>query len=194
MGETRQVTVAVSVDDAGGDTRITGHARFLQTDFGVKPYSKLGALKVKDEVEMNVVVTLSSACYAGARGGRVPPLCRRRRAVPTVHFGIELLAAGDWCAVTASLAEVTAALARHRPKITRPKHFRRRVLTQLRCRGRRTIPYRRDTRWWTPQRVTVYLGIDARASSPPDDVRGVAISDRLSLRLKRARIGGSGVG
>lgn len=61
MGETRQVTVAVSVDDAGGDTRITGHARFLQTDFGVKPYSKLGALKVKDEVEMNVVVTLSSA-------------------------------------------------------------------------------------------------------------------------------------
>ena len=61
MGATRPVTLDVAVDDADGATRFTGKTRFLQTDFGVKPYSKMGALKVKDEIDMNIVLTLPQA-------------------------------------------------------------------------------------------------------------------------------------
>ena len=53
-GKTRPVTLALTVD---GD-QVTGTTSFLQTDFGVKPYSKLGALKVKDEIDLTVVLTL----------------------------------------------------------------------------------------------------------------------------------------
>ena len=39
--------------DAGDDGRLTGSARFKQTDWGIKPYSALfGTLKVADEVEV----------------------------------------------------------------------------------------------------------------------------------------------
>ena len=61
MGATRPVTLDVAVDDTDGAIRITGKTRFLQTDFGVKPYSKMGALKVKDEIDMNIVLTLPRA-------------------------------------------------------------------------------------------------------------------------------------
>ncbi|MGI9033239.1 MAG: YceI family protein [Acidimicrobiales bacterium] len=57
-GNTRPVTLDVNVDDSGGQTRLTGTAQLVQSDFGVKPYSKLGALKVKDPVDMQVIVTL----------------------------------------------------------------------------------------------------------------------------------------
>jgi polyisoprenoid-binding protein YceI len=58
VGRTRPVTLKLTVEDAPEETRITGTARFPQTGFGIKPYSKLGALKVKDEVDMNIVLTL----------------------------------------------------------------------------------------------------------------------------------------
>ena len=48
----------VTLDVTTEDTRISGTTRFAQTSFGIKPYSKLGALKVKDEVDMHIVLTL----------------------------------------------------------------------------------------------------------------------------------------
>lgn len=60
-GNTRPVTLDVSVDDAGGQSKLTGKTTIVQTEFGVKPYSKLGALKVKDPVDMQIVVTLPSS-------------------------------------------------------------------------------------------------------------------------------------
>lgn len=61
MGNTRPVTLDLNVDDGGEETRITGTTQLVQTDFGVKPYSKLGALKVKDPVDLQIVLTLPSA-------------------------------------------------------------------------------------------------------------------------------------
>jgi len=61
VGNTKPVTLAVTVEDAGGETKVTGRAKLTQTDFGVKPYSKMGALKVKDDVDMQIVLTLPSA-------------------------------------------------------------------------------------------------------------------------------------
>ena len=60
-GTTRPVTLEVTVDDAGGQATMTGTTTIVQTEFGVKPYSKLGALKVKDPVDLKVVVNLPSA-------------------------------------------------------------------------------------------------------------------------------------
>ncbi len=40
---------------------MTGKTQLQQTDFGVKPYSKMGALKVKDAVDMQIVLALPSA-------------------------------------------------------------------------------------------------------------------------------------
>jgi polyisoprenoid-binding protein YceI len=48
--------------DAGEDGRLTGSARFKQTDWGIKPYSALfGTLKVTDEVEVGIDAKLPSA-------------------------------------------------------------------------------------------------------------------------------------
>lgn len=60
-GNTRPVTLEVSVEDAAGETRLTGRTTLVQSDFGVKPYSKLGALKVKDPVDLEFSVALPSA-------------------------------------------------------------------------------------------------------------------------------------
>ncbi len=60
-GNTKPVTLAVNVADAGGEAKVTGSTKLTQTDFGVKPYSKMGALKVKDEVDLQIVLTLPSA-------------------------------------------------------------------------------------------------------------------------------------
>ena len=60
-GGTRPVTLDVSVQDGPSETRLTGKTSLTQTDFGIKPYSKLGVLKVKDVVEVEVTVTLPSA-------------------------------------------------------------------------------------------------------------------------------------
>lgn len=61
VGNTKPVTLAVNVADAGSETKVTGTTKLTQTDFGVKPYSKMGALKVKDEVDIQIAVTLPSA-------------------------------------------------------------------------------------------------------------------------------------
>lgn len=58
-GSTNPITVDLIVDEATEHT-VTGTTKLQQTDYGIKPYSKLGALKVKDEVEMTVVLTLPS--------------------------------------------------------------------------------------------------------------------------------------
>jgi len=60
-GNTKPVTLAVTVEDGPGGTKVTGTTKLTDSDFGVKPYSKMGALKVKDEVDMQIVLTLPSA-------------------------------------------------------------------------------------------------------------------------------------
>lgn len=60
-GTTRPVTLDVTVEESAGEARFTGKAAVIQTDFGIKPYSKLGALKVKDQVDVEVSFTLPSA-------------------------------------------------------------------------------------------------------------------------------------
>ncbi len=61
LGNSKPVSLDVSVEDGAGTSVLTGKTRLIQTDFGVKPYSKMGALKVKDEVDMQIVLTLPSA-------------------------------------------------------------------------------------------------------------------------------------
>jgi len=60
-GNTQPITLQVTVEDAGGETRLTGRTQLTHSAFGVKPYSKMGALKVKDEVDLQFVVNLPAA-------------------------------------------------------------------------------------------------------------------------------------
>ncbi|MEO7836828.1 MAG: YceI family protein [Acidimicrobiales bacterium] len=60
-GQTRPVTLDVDVQDVAGEARISGKTAVVQSEFGVKPYSKLGALKVKDHVDLAIQLTLPSA-------------------------------------------------------------------------------------------------------------------------------------
>ena len=58
-GQTRPVTLAVRMDDSSGNPIVRATAAIVQTEFGIKPYSAmLGALKVKDVVELSVEVRL----------------------------------------------------------------------------------------------------------------------------------------
>lgn len=59
-GNTKVITLSVTLQASPDETQATAKTQFKQTDFGVKPYSKLGALKVKDEVDMQIVVTIPS--------------------------------------------------------------------------------------------------------------------------------------
>lgn len=63
VGNTRPVTLDVTVDGAGAgaQAKLTGRTTIVQTEFGVKPYSKLGALKVKDPIDLQIVLTLPPA-------------------------------------------------------------------------------------------------------------------------------------
>ena len=60
-GQTSPVTLDVTVQDGPGETRLTGRTGLAHSNFGIKPYSKLGALKIKDEVEIEIQLTLPSA-------------------------------------------------------------------------------------------------------------------------------------
>lgn len=60
MGNTKPVTLEVMVEENGSETRVSGKTTVVQTEFGVKPYSKMGALKVKDPVDIQVELTLPS--------------------------------------------------------------------------------------------------------------------------------------
>ena len=58
----RQVRAASATGQPGGSGSYHATGTIRQTDFGIKPYSGfLGALKVKDAVEVDVDVDLSSA-------------------------------------------------------------------------------------------------------------------------------------
>ena len=57
MGRRQPVSFDLELDDG----RLTGSATVRQSDFGMKPYTALfGTLKVADEVEVTVAVTLQS--------------------------------------------------------------------------------------------------------------------------------------
>jgi polyisoprenoid-binding protein YceI len=60
-GSTKPVTLDVTVQDTGGDVKLVGKTALTHSNFGVKPYSKLGALKIKDEVDLAIELTLPSA-------------------------------------------------------------------------------------------------------------------------------------
>lgn len=60
-GQTSPVTLDVTVQDTGGDVKLSGRTALNHSDFGVKPYSKLGALKIKDGVDLAIELTLPSA-------------------------------------------------------------------------------------------------------------------------------------
>jgi polyisoprenoid-binding protein YceI len=58
-GKSGQVTLNLNVNDNG---TVTGNTSFNQSQFGIKPFSAmLGALKVKDNVEVSVEVKLPTA-------------------------------------------------------------------------------------------------------------------------------------
>jgi polyisoprenoid-binding protein YceI len=60
-GQSRQVTLDLAMQPESGAVRITGRVPVRQTDFGVKPFTAMmGALKVKDEVDVGFDVTLPS--------------------------------------------------------------------------------------------------------------------------------------
>jgi polyisoprenoid-binding protein YceI len=53
-GTTKPVTLEVAVEEEGGEAVMTARTAVIQTEFGVKPYSKMGALKVKDQVDLEI--------------------------------------------------------------------------------------------------------------------------------------------
>ena len=60
-GSTRPVTLDLNVQDGPSETKLTGRTKLAHSDFGIKPYSKMGVLKIKDEVDVEVTVSLPSA-------------------------------------------------------------------------------------------------------------------------------------
>ena len=60
-GQSRQVALDLTMQPDSGAVRIKGRVPVRQTDFGVKPFTAMmGALKVKDEVDVGVDVSLPS--------------------------------------------------------------------------------------------------------------------------------------
>ncbi len=60
-GTTKPVTLEVEIDEGGSEAVLTARTAIVQTDFGVKPYSKMGALKVKDQIDLEIKLGLPSA-------------------------------------------------------------------------------------------------------------------------------------
>jgi polyisoprenoid-binding protein YceI len=59
--QSRQVTLDLEMQPDGGAAHLKGRVPIVQSNFGVKPFSAMmGALKVKDEVEVDLDVTLPS--------------------------------------------------------------------------------------------------------------------------------------
>jgi polyisoprenoid-binding protein YceI len=59
--QTRQVTLDLRLQPDGGNARLTGKVPIVQSSFGVKPFTAMmGALKVRDEVEVELDVKLPS--------------------------------------------------------------------------------------------------------------------------------------
>jgi polyisoprenoid-binding protein YceI len=60
-GQTRPVTLDLTIEPDGDAVRLKGRIPVRQTDFGIKPFTAmLGALKVKDDVEVDLDVRLPS--------------------------------------------------------------------------------------------------------------------------------------
>jgi polyisoprenoid-binding protein YceI len=58
-GQSKPVTLNLTADDGG---KVTGDTSFQQTQFGIKPFSAMmGALKVKDNVDVSIEVQLPTA-------------------------------------------------------------------------------------------------------------------------------------
>ena len=61
-GRTQPATIAATASDGGSQTEVTGKATVVQSAFGIKPYSAmLGALKVRDDIEIEIACTHPSA-------------------------------------------------------------------------------------------------------------------------------------
>lgn len=61
-GQTRPVTLDVAVEDGGGGARARATTTIVQSDFGIKPFTAmLGALKVRDDVGLDIDVGLPTA-------------------------------------------------------------------------------------------------------------------------------------
>ncbi|MFT3916694.1 MAG: YceI family protein [Anaeromyxobacteraceae bacterium] len=64
-GVRRPVVLEVELEPEGGRWRVRAHGKFRQSEFGVHPFSGMGgALAVKDEVELEVSLTLGAAAAA----------------------------------------------------------------------------------------------------------------------------------
>lgn len=60
-GQSREVTLDLTIESNGTGARLTGRVPIVQSNFGVKPFTAMmGALKVKDEVEVDLDVRLPS--------------------------------------------------------------------------------------------------------------------------------------
>lgn len=60
-GQSRQVSLDLTVEPDGTGARLRGRVPIVQSNFGVKPFTAMmGALKVKDEVEVDLDVRLPS--------------------------------------------------------------------------------------------------------------------------------------
>lgn len=60
-GTTKPVTLDVEIEDGAGEAVLTARVAIVQTEFGVKPYSKMGALKVKDQIDIEIKLGLPAA-------------------------------------------------------------------------------------------------------------------------------------
>jgi polyisoprenoid-binding protein YceI len=61
-GQTREAALAVHIDARSQLPRVRAKMSVVQTDFGITPYSALlGALRVKDAVELSIDVRLPAA-------------------------------------------------------------------------------------------------------------------------------------
>ncbi len=61
VGQTRPASLDLAVEEGAGGTRIVATTTITQSDFGIKPFSAmLGALKVRDAVDLQVDITLPS--------------------------------------------------------------------------------------------------------------------------------------
>lgn len=62
VGVSRQVRVPLNVEPADGSVRVAGSVVLVQSDWGIKPFSTMmGALKIRDEIEVSIDVRMPAA-------------------------------------------------------------------------------------------------------------------------------------
>lgn len=61
-GSSRPVSFPLSIEEDGSSVRLRGKVPIVQSNFGIKPFSAMmGALKVKDQVEVEIDVRIPAA-------------------------------------------------------------------------------------------------------------------------------------